>query len=186
MTAAQDSRALKPCPFCGGVPTTTGPWEIGTSDRFEACIECQHCGFHISSEAGELFDKDKALRMASEKWNRRAALTAEPVPVPQALDVPQGWALGQPITEEMHVAAVKVLRRATGLDGTPQRLLDAMLSAALQPTAQRAELKRKMEAGVITEVEYWTAVAEDEGASSARESERNPCFMSFGETGEPQ
>lgn len=78
MTAAQDSRALKPCPFCGGAATTTGPWEIGTSDRFEACIECQHCDFHISSEGGELFDKDKALRMASEKWNRRAALSAEP------------------------------------------------------------------------------------------------------------
>lgn len=36
----------------------------------------------------------------------------------------------QPITEEMHVAACKVLTRASGLDGLPQRMLDAMLAAA--------------------------------------------------------
>lgn len=35
-----------------------------------------------------------------------------------------------PITEGMHVAACKVLTRAQGLDGTPQRMLDAMLDAA--------------------------------------------------------
>lgn len=34
------------------------------------------------------------------------------------------------VTEEMHVAAVKVLQRAHGLDGLPQRMLDAMLNAA--------------------------------------------------------
>lgn len=44
--------------------------------------------------------------------------------------VPGGWSFGQPITEEMHVAACKVLTRAAGLDGTPQRMLDAMLAAA--------------------------------------------------------
>lgn len=33
------------------------------------------------------------------------------------------------ITEEQHVAAVKVLLRASGLDGLPQRMLDAMLAA---------------------------------------------------------
>lgn len=33
------------------------------------------------------------------------------------------------ITEEMHVAAVKVLHRANGVDGLPQRMLDAMLGA---------------------------------------------------------
>jgi len=44
--------------------------------------------------------------------------------------VPQGWKLVQtPITEEMHVAAVKVLHRAPGLAGLPQRMLDAMLAA---------------------------------------------------------
>lgn len=47
--------------------------------------------------------------------------------VPQALTV----------TEEMHVAAVKVLQRANGLDGLPQRMLDAMLAAA--PAQQTQE-----------------------------------------------
>lgn len=49
------------------------------------------------------------------------------------------WALAavpvepRQITEAMHVAACKVLTRASGLDGTPQRMLDAMLAAAPQP-----------------------------------------------------
>ena len=37
------------------------------------------------------------------------------------------------VTEEMHRAAVKVLHRASGLDGLPQRMLNAMLAAAPQP-----------------------------------------------------
>jgi hypothetical protein len=32
------------------------------------------------------------------------------------------------VTEEMHVAAVKVLHRANGVDGLPQRMMDAMLA----------------------------------------------------------
>jgi len=47
-----------------------------------------------------------------------------------AAPVPQGWLPNQPITEEMHVAACNVLRRANGLDGTPQRMLNAMLAAS--------------------------------------------------------
>ena len=50
---------------------------------------------------------------------------------------PQGWLPGQSITEEMHVAACKVLTRANGLDGTPQRMLDAMLAAAPQPPKEQ-------------------------------------------------
>lgn len=46
---------------------------------------------------------------------------------------PQAWK----VTEEMHRAAVKVLLRADGLDGLPQRMLDAMLAAA--PTASDKE-----------------------------------------------
>jgi hypothetical protein len=38
------------------------------------------------------------------------------------------------VTEDMHVAAVKVLQRASGLDGLPQRMLDAML-AVVPPVA---------------------------------------------------
>ena len=37
------------------------------------------------------------------------------------------------ITEQMHVAAVKVLIRANGIAFTPQRMFDAMLAAAPQP-----------------------------------------------------
>lgn len=48
-----------------------------------------------------------------------------------------GWVPGQPITEEMHVAAVKVLHRASGLDGLPQRMLDAMIAAA--PSSGKGE-----------------------------------------------
>lgn len=44
-------------------------------------------------------------------------------------------AVPDPITEEMHVAACKVLIRAHGLDGLPQRMLNAMLAAAPQPEA---------------------------------------------------
>ena len=42
-----------------------------------------------------------------------------------------------PITEAMHEAACKVLLRAHGLDGTPKRMLDAMLAAA--PSAPPSE-----------------------------------------------
>lgn len=34
------------------------------------------------------------------------------------------------VTEDMHIAAAKVLLRADGLDGLPQRMMDAMLAAA--------------------------------------------------------
>lgn len=47
-----------------------------------------------------------------------------------AAQPPEWWVMGQRITEEMHVAACKVLQRANGLDGLPQRMLDAMLAAA--------------------------------------------------------
>lgn len=44
--------------------------------------------------------------------------------------VPEGFALVQsPITEAMHEAACKVLIRSTGMDGLPQRMLDALAAA---------------------------------------------------------
>lgn len=46
--------------------------------------------------------------------------------------LPPGWS----VTEDMHIAAVKVLHRATGVDGLPQRMVDAMLAAAPQPASQ--------------------------------------------------
>jgi hypothetical protein len=41
------------------------------------------------------------------------------------------------VTEEMHQAAVKVLLRANGVDGLPQRMVDAMLACSPQPSAVR-------------------------------------------------
>jgi hypothetical protein len=60
--------------------------------------------------------------------------TIPPLPVEQAGAVPEGWKL-VPIkpTEEMHIAACKVLLRSNGLDGTPKRMIEAMLAAAPQP-----------------------------------------------------
>lgn len=47
---------------------------------------------------------------------------------------PDGWRLVPvKVAEAMHVAAVKVLHRANGVDGLPQRMLDAMLSVAPCP-----------------------------------------------------
>ena len=44
-----------------------------------------------------------------------------------------GWQLApEKITEEQHKAACKVLQRANGLDGLPQRMLDAIRAAAPQ------------------------------------------------------
>jgi len=51
--------------------------------------------------------------------------------IKQALAAP----VQNPITEEMHIAAVKVLHRANGVDGLPQRMLDAMLAAQLAQPA---------------------------------------------------
>lgn len=57
------------------------------------------------------------------------------LPSPAEPQVPVGWKLVRtPITEDMHVAAVKVLHRASGVDGLPQRMVDAMLAAAPSAT----------------------------------------------------
>lgn len=78
--------------------------------------------------------------------------------------VPEGWKLGSPITEAMHVAACKVLRQANGLDGTPQRMLDAMLAAAPAPQAEQ-QAQQEPFGYFRAEPFGWTDCAEtDEGA----------------------
>lgn len=73
-----------------------------------------------------ILDAMKLVRSLQCESTKVAALTAaQPV-------APAGWTPGQPITEAMHVAAVKVLHRAPGVDGLPQRMLDAMLAAACE------------------------------------------------------
>jgi hypothetical protein len=55
------------------------------------------------------------------------------------------------ITEEQHIAAVKVLLRANRLDGLPQRMLDAMRAAApaqapqAEPTEERRQLQHLLD-----------------------------------------
>lgn len=67
-------------------------------------------------------------------------IQATPAPAQPAPVVPEGWRPVQTtVTEEMHAAAVKVLLRATGLNGLPQRILDALLSATPTPPAQQSE-----------------------------------------------
>lgn len=62
----------------------------------------------------------------------------------RAAGVPPGWKLvPETITEQMHAAAAKVLIRASGLDGTPQRMLDAMLAAAPIPPAALLPAERE-------------------------------------------
>lgn len=69
--------------------------------------------FHLSKQAA-----DRIEELERENAELKAAL--KPLPAK--------------VTEEMHQAACKVLLRATGMDGTPQRMLDAMRATA--PPAQ--------------------------------------------------
>jgi hypothetical protein len=84
----------------------------------------------LEAEAAALALEERrigAAAIAEQVARRGAALASAP-------RVPQGYVmLPSPITEDMHVAASKVLVRANGLDGTPQRMLDAMTAAAPQP-----------------------------------------------------
>lgn len=78
----------------------------------------------------QFFSKKKVMALLEKLYGHLTA-AATPAPAPA---VPQGWNLVQtPITEEMHVAAAKVLHRAPGLAGLPQRMLDAMLAATPAP-----------------------------------------------------
>ena len=77
------------------------------------------CELHLVNPAGRY--SSTITQFAWEAW--QAARRAPAVPVPH----------GYKITEDQHVAAVKVLQRASGVDGLPQRMLDAMLAAAPKP-----------------------------------------------------
>lgn len=75
------------------------------------------------------------LQMSGVHWRpvARAIETAATAPLLEriaALEAKLAQRVPEKITEDMHVAAVKVLHRASGVDGLPQRMLDAMRSAA--------------------------------------------------------
>lgn len=62
---------LKPCPFCGW---DASPDEFEFSEGYAYLIRCDECG-------AEPFDYTPTLALAMRKWNRRADLAAQPVPV---------------------------------------------------------------------------------------------------------
>lgn len=69
--------------------------------------------------------------------------------------VPEGWALVKsPITEDMHSAAVKVLVRANGVDGLPQRILDAMVAAAPPATVKDSLIVQQAPAARLSYFAY--------------------------------
>lgn len=86
----------------------------------------------------------------------------------QAQELPQN-----PITEEMHQAACRVLTRAQGLDGTPQRLLDAMRAVAPKPGRQVQPAQDQVTAAVLAEREACAKLMSD-----LREKSRNHLFRS--------
>lgn len=107
-------------------------------EALEACLddsrEClkelkQNCGgdfgHHCIAEQTRLIEKAEAAIAAAEEAS------------PNYPAVPEGWTLVKsPITDDMHRAAVKVLVRANGVDGLPQRMLDAMVAAAPPATVK--------------------------------------------------
>lgn len=87
-----------------------------------------------ADRAGELTDEHI---LALEAAANAEAAPAGAMPVANSPERPDGWALVKsPITEEMHCAAVKVLVRANGVDGLPQRMLDAMVATAPPATVK--------------------------------------------------
>ena len=119
------------CPFCGSEQTGR------TFHKGCQVIECQNC-LARGPQAGDADAAKAGWVTRAPTTTPHPSPTAQPAPAAGAVAGP-AWKLGQPITEEMHVAAVKVLHRASGLDGLPQRMLDAMLSAAPTPAAQQGE-----------------------------------------------
>ena len=69
--------------------------------------------------------------------NPDSAITAKLIemgwtPPSKQAQAPRWQLVPEKITEEQHVAACKVLLRAIGMDGLPQRMLDAIRAAAPQ------------------------------------------------------
>jgi outer membrane murein-binding lipoprotein Lpp len=75
--------------------------------------------YELSAKVTHAAREPLLARIAELEADRRAPVVL----------VPQGYK----ITEEQHVAAPSLLHRAAGVDGLPQRMLDAMLAAAPQP-----------------------------------------------------
>lgn len=97
------------------------PEPVGwTSPRAIANLSDERCGI-FCDDSMRCIPIDVALYTADQL--RQAIADALAKQVTQSIHV----------TEDMHIAAVEVLHRANGLDGLPQRMMDAMLAAAPDP-----------------------------------------------------
>ena len=72
---------LKPCPFCGKVPTTrfrVSGMNMDFGDLVDFEIVCVNCGTNkivrlkVNREATTFMDVDKAIEEVTKAWNRRA------------------------------------------------------------------------------------------------------------------
>lgn len=92
---------------------------------------------HFLDRTGQYITNDASRNAAIDAAVSRALEEAA-----QSRKVPDGWKLiAYPLTEEMHVAACKALHRAPGLNGLPQRMLDAMIAVTPSPSAAAEETK---------------------------------------------
>ncbi|MDH0342874.1 hypothetical protein [Chromobacterium haemolyticum] len=107
---------------------------------------------------GQFLDKRpvvQALRSHAQKANAAIATAKTAQPAPNYPAVPEGWALVKsPITEDMHRAAVKVLVRANGVDGLPQRMLDAMVATAPPATVKDSLIVQQAPAARLSYFAY--------------------------------
>lgn len=108
------------------------PEPVGEPFKVEQCMQMasdEFDAFLIGGRKGEPPRMSMAFASTLFKTiiRERGMFFTDTHPAP---GVPEGFALVQsPITEAMHEAACKVLTRATGLDGLPQRMLDALAAA---------------------------------------------------------
>ncbi|MCV2349312.1 hypothetical protein [Paucibacter sp. Y2R2-4] len=93
---------------------------------------------------GELIEKPLGATIAHEHAAELAELSVNAEALYQAYLRGKSERTAQEmpakLTKEQHVAACKVLLRASGLDGTPQRMVDAMLAAAPQAQPVQAQV----------------------------------------------
>lgn len=111
MIDLKPSDTPKPCPFCGEAPNMKSRPNDPQEAAYFAAVAC-YCGGYsaCAHQMATANTRAEAEALAMAAWNRRTP--------------------ARTITEEQPVAAVKVLLRANGLDGLPQRMLDAMNAAA--------------------------------------------------------
>ena len=86
----------------------------------------------LSEKIQEALREQQEINLSDPAVQKRLAAQWGYVPAGvQPATILEGWQLvPRRITEQMHVAACKEIVRSDGLDGLPQRMLDAMLAPA--------------------------------------------------------